>query len=176
MAQPVINKDKTVFRKASLADVDVICGILRAAANRMLAEGKHQWDEYYPTRTHVISDIESGIGYVIECHGDIVAYGAVVTEGEPLYAEIIGAWLSDGEYIVVHRMAVSQRAERSGFGYMFLKSVEELAISQGIKSFRIDTNFDNERMLGLLEKFGFRYCGEVMYENGAKLAFEKLLA
>lgn len=45
------------FRKAGGADVPAATAILKAAAKRMLAEGKQQWDETYPTEIHVRADI-----------------------------------------------------------------------------------------------------------------------
>lgn len=164
------------FRKAQIADVEAISNILQMAVCRMLSEGKQQWDLNYPNMAHVLADIEKGIGYVIENQDAIIAYGAVVFDGEPAYEKIEGSWLSDYQYVVVHRMAVNQHNECRGVGFMFLKSVEALAQSKGIKSFRIDTNFDNDRMLHLAEKYGFTYCGEIFYEKGMRKAFEKIIA
>lgn len=163
------------FRQAVAADTDQICTILRLAVARMLADGKRQWDNNYPTRTHVAEDIANGIGYVIEHDERVIAYGAIVTDGEPAYAKIDGSWLSDRQYVVVHRMAVHPNSECRGIGLLFLQEAEKLALSQGITDFRIDTNFDNFRMLRLIEKFGFTYCGEIYYEGGVRKAFEKLL-
>lgn len=165
-----------VFRKAISADIDAAAQILRMAAERMLAEGKHQWDAMYPDRPHVAADIEAGSGYVLEADGEIVAYGAVVFDGEPAYACIEGGWLSDEDaYVVVHRLAVRRSDERRGLGAEFLREVEKLALSNGICNFRIDTNYDNDRMLRLLERSGFAYCGRITYEKGERMAFEKLL-
>lgn len=142
----------------------------------MLAEGKNQWNKNYPTLTNVVDDIEKGIAYVIELAGNVVAYGAIVSEGEPAYDYIDGAWLSSERYIVVHRLAVHQRIERKGLAIKFLQEVEKIAQSRDITSFRIDTNYDNQRMFNLACKCGFTYCGEVIYKNGTRKAFEKLLS
>lgn len=166
---------RPIFRQAGVADTDQICEILRLAVARMLAEGKQQWDNNYPTRTHVADDITHGIAYVIEHDERVIAYGAIVADGEPSYAKIDGSWLSDRQYIVVHRMAVHPKNECRGIGLLFLQEAEKFALSQGITGFRIDTNFDNFRMLRLIEQFGFTYCGEIYYEGGARKAFEKLL-
>ena len=58
-------------------------------------------------------------------------------------------------------------------GYEFLHRVETLAQERGVKAFRIDTNFDNQTMLRLLERTGFTYCGKVVYRSGERLAYEK---
>lgn len=163
------------FRKADITDLQEISVILKNAVERMLAEGKRQWDENYPNETHVRSDIEKGTGYVLENNGEVVGYGAVVYSGEPAYGHIDGKWLSDGRYVVVHRLAVSQSVKGKGLGRAFMNAVEDFARSLGINSFRIDTNFDNSAMLGLLGRLGFTYCGEIYYEKGSRKAFEKLI-
>lgn len=165
----------TVFRKAADADVSAITAILKMAVRQMLAEGKQQWNESYPNEIHVRTDIDKGVGYVLERDKEIVAYAAVVFDGEPAYDSLDGKWLSDEKYVVVHRMAVSQTMKGKGLGGAFMQAIEEYARSLGVKSFRIDTNFDNYAMLALLTKLGFTYCGEIQYESGSRKAFEKLI-
>lgn len=164
-----------MFRKAGTSDIPEISEILKKAVERMLAEGKRQWDENYPNETHVREDIGKGIGYVIENKGKVVGYGAVVFTGEPAYEHIDGKWLSSERYVVVHRLAVCQSVKGEGLGRAFMDAVEDFARSLGIHSFKIDTNFDNTAMLGLLARLGFAYCGEIHYEKGSRKAFEKLI-
>ena len=167
--------ESLMFRKAEASDIAEISGILKKAVERMLAEGKRQWDENYPNETHVLTDIENGVGYVLEDAGKVVGYAAVVFTGEPAYENIDGKWLSDGRYVVVHRLAVSQSAKGKGLGRTVINAVEDFARSLGIHSFKIDTNFDNAVMLGMLDRLGFTYCGEIKYEKGSRKAFEKLI-
>ncbi len=164
-----------VFRLATLEDLPQIMPIMEAAVARMLREGKQQWDETYPALPHIMDDVIARSGYVLEECGKVMAYGAVVYTGEPAYDDLAGEWLSDGPYVVVHRLAVSQESQGSGVATQFFKMVENMAAEKGIGSFRVDTNFDNFAMLHLMEKCGFEYCGEVMYERGSRRAFEKLI-
>lgn len=167
--------EQYIFREARLHDVPAIGRIFDDAVARMLAEGKKQWNENYPTELHALADIDRHDGYVLELNGRVVAYGAVIFSGEPAYDELRGQWLSDGPYVVVHRMAVALDAQRHGIARRFFTAVEHLASEKGIGSFRVDTNFDNERMLHLLESLGFEYCGKISYEGGDRMAFEKLI-
>lgn len=164
-----------VFRKAAESDVPAITAILKMAVRQMLAEGKQQWNENYPDEIHVRADIDKGVGYVLERDKEIVAYAAVVFGGEPAYDSLDGKWLSDEKYVVVHRMAVSQTMKGKGLGRVFMETIEEYARTLGVKSFRIDTNFDNYAMLALLNKLDFTFCGEIQYESGSRKAFEKLI-
>lgn len=164
-----------IFRSACVGDIPAISLILRMAVERMLAEGKCQWSESYPNETNVRADMASGTAFVLENDGEVIGYAAVVLTGEPAYASIDGGWISEGGYVVAHRLAVSQSVRGRGVGKIFMAAIAEYAGSLGFKSFRIDTNFDNFAMLGLLDKLGFTYCGEIKYESGTRMAFEKLL-
>lgn len=162
-----------IFRSARTSDVTAIVEILKGAVAWMLASGKKQWDENYPTEGHVRSDIGSGIGYVLEERGRVIAYAAVVFTGEPAYKDIKGKWLTEDPYVVVHRLAVSQQEKGRGMSRKYLQAVEAYARTRGITSFKIDTNYDNEIMLSLLSSEGFTYCGEIRYKEGTRKAFEK---
>lgn len=102
----------------------------------------------------------------------IIAYGAVVFDGEPAYEALAGAWLTEGAYVVLHRLAVADEAKRRGVATEFMRRVGALALERGVRGFRVDTNFDNRYMLRMFENLGFVYCGKVCYESGERLAFE----
>lgn len=167
--------DRYDFRPARLTDVVAIGRILDDAVARMLSEGKTQWNENYPTEMHVLADMTAGNAYVIERAGRVLAYGAVILTGEEAYNHLRGEWISDKPYVVIHRMAVAREAQRQGVARRFFQAVERFATRKEIMSIRVDTNFDNDRMLRLLESAGFEYCGEVSYASGGRMAFEKTL-
>ena len=99
----------------------------------------------------------------------------MVFDGEPAYNSIEGRWLSEQPYVVVHRLAVADEMKQKGIASLFMQKVEKLSRSQGIHSFKVDTNFDNFYMHRMLEKLGFSYCGEILYQRGTRMAYEKLL-
>lgn len=174
--------DSILFRHAVQADASAAWSVLESAKRRMKAQGRTQWQGAYPSEESVRDDIRKGYGYVLEVmpehdgtgyHG-IAAYGAVVFDGEPAYGSIDGRWLSGGPYVVVHRLAVAEDCLGHGLAELFLGRTADLALSRGITSFKVDTNYDNVQMLHILGKLGFVRCGTVMYES-PRLAFEKIL-
>ena len=110
-----------------------------------------------------------------QAQGNVVAYGAVVFDGEPAYDAIEVAWRTDGDYVVLHRMAVADGEKGRGVATEFMRRVEAMACGRGTGSMRVDTNFDNRYMLRMLGRLGFVYCGKVRYRSGERLAFEKTL-
>lgn len=171
-----MEQDDLTFRLATLADAPAIMSIIDYARHQMLAEGKQQWNESYPVLQHIEADILSGHAYVMCLCDKIVAYGAIIFGEEPAYRHIQkGQWLSEQPYVVVHRLAVSGTARKRGLGTLFMQWVEKLMLERGVYSFKVDTNFDNFAMQRVLEKLHFCYCGEIKYERGTRMAYEKIV-
>lgn len=163
------------LRLAEHSELQQIWEIIEAAKQQMYREGKQQWDENYPTIGNISNDIAHHYGYVLCDETQIVAYAAVVFDGEPTYEAIKGKWLSNNPYIVVHRLAVAESMKQKGIAFLFMKEIEKLCFEKEIRSFKVDTNFDNVYMQKLLSKCGFSYCGEIIYQHGSRMAYEKIL-
>ncbi len=125
--------------------------------------------------TREMRETQAAKAAAAQAQGNVVAYGAVVFDGEPAYDAIEGAWLTDGDYVVLHRMAVTDGEKGRGVATEFMRRVEAMACGRGTGSMRVDTNFDNRYMLRMLGRLGFVYCGKVRYRSGERLAFEKTL-
>ncbi|MBC9909763.1 GNAT family N-acetyltransferase [Chitinophaga varians] len=163
------------FRQATSADADQIWNILEKAIARRKAEGSDQWQDGYPNPAVVANDIEHGYGFVLAARDKIAGYIALLINDEPAYAEIKGTWLTDGDFVVYHRVAISDDFLGQGLAQQMLKAVEDYAANNGINSVRADTNFDNKGMLRIFDKLGYTYCGEVFFRGAARQAFEKVL-
>lgn len=162
------------FRRAEAENTPRILEIILQAQAQMRAAGSRQWQDGYPAARDIVRDIARGYGYVL-CNPGVIAYGAVVLEGEPAYKKIEGEWLTDGAYVVVHRLAVCDAEKGRGVATEFMRRTESLARAAGIGAVRVDTNFDNLIMQRLLRSEGFVFCGKIQYASGERLAFEKRL-
>lgn len=172
--------DALFFRAAQVADKPRILEIIRQAQAQMRALGSAQWQDGYPAPSHIEADIARGAGRVLCKTGEtgkenVIAYGAVLFDGEPAYGKLAGTWTTREPYVVVHRLAVADGEKGRGVAAEFMRRTELLARERGMRSFRIDTNFDNRYMLRLLRRAQFVHCGTVVYESGERLAFEKEL-
>lgn len=164
-----------IFRKVTEGDVESVMSIIRDAQAQMKRLGSQQWQNGYPAKEDVLCDIARSCGYVM-CDGDtLVAYSAVVFDGEQAYDHIEGRWSSDEPYVVVHRLAVAELYKQQGMATEFMRRVEHLSLEHGVTNFRIDTNFDNGYMLRMLERLGFSYRGIVHYKGAPRQAYDKLL-
>ena len=159
------------IRTAAQQDIPAIMKVLEAGRGIMLASGNlHQWAARYPTEAMVRADISPGYGKVMEQEGQVVAYFACIPSPDPTYSYIEGgAWLDDEKpYYVVHRIASFPQVHGVFAAMMdYLEGITD--------NIRIDTHKDNRIMQGLLERYGFSYCGIIYLLNGdPRLAYQRL--
>ncbi|MFP9118186.1 GNAT family N-acetyltransferase [Flavobacterium sp. RNTU_13] len=163
------------FRSATESDADKIWQILEQAIARRKADGSTQWQDGYPNPEVVTTDIQNRYGYVLTDGDNIAGYCAIMVNNEPAYEHIDGAWLTNNDFVVYHRVAVSEAYLGKGVAKEMLLYIEEFAKSKNINSVKVDTNFDNAGMLALLHNFGYVHCGEVIMRGGIRMGFEKIL-
>lgn len=162
------------LRQATIDEVPKIWEILQQAIERRRLDGSQQWQNGYPNVQSIHQDLDLGHAYVLTESDEILAYAAIIFDKEPAY-EVLDTWLTKGDYVVIHRVATSDRAKGKGLATRLFELIENLAISEGVFSIKVDTNFDNAPMLRIMDKLGYTYCGEVYFHGSARKAFEKVL-
>ncbi len=164
-----------VIRPATKADLPAVLPVFEAAKAIMRADGNHdQWGAPgFPGDALLLRDIARGGGFVIssEAEGEveksIVAYFALLPSPEPTYDVIDGAWLTDGHYGVIHRIASYPEV------HGIFSAVIDFAAAR-YPHLRIDTHRDNRIMQHLIDMAGFTYCGVIWLEDGTeRLAYER---
>ena len=165
------------FRKASFNDLPAIMEIIRQAKLYMSENNLDQWKDGYPDEQVIEDDVKKYRSYVLLQNGTLAGTAAVFFDEEKTYRQIFeGKWLTLGDYAVVHRVAMSSAYRNTGAAAVMMKYIEQLSLSKGVHSVKIDTHEDNFPMRKFLGKCGFQYCGIIYLENGDKrLAFEKTL-
>jgi len=164
-----------IFRKAMLTDLPQIWAILQKAIQRRKEDGSNQWQDGYPNPTVIEKDITQGAGFVMADGDNIAGYCAILINDEPAYAEIKGKWLTEGDFVVFHRVAISENYLGKGLSVKMLNFIEDFARNNSINSVKADTNFDNGAMRHVFEKAGYTYCGEVFFRGSSRMAYEKQL-
>lgn len=165
-----------ILRKATVSELPIIWEILQEAIEQRKQDGSEQWQNGYPNEQTVYDDIIKSYAYVLTENNMIVAYAAIIWGEEPTYKNITGKWLTNDDYVVVHRVATSSIAKGKGMATHLFKMIEDLCIEQKIYSIKIDTNFDNIPMLKLMEKLNYTYCGEIFFHGSPRKAFEKVIS
>ena len=163
------------FRKAEISDKDIIWEIIQQSIERRRIDGSTQWQNGYPNEQTVETDIAKNFGFVLTVNDEIAVYVALIFNDEPAYSTIDGAWLTNGEFVVIHRVAVSEKFAGQGLAKKLFDVIEDYVRSQNVHSIKVDTNYDNTAMLKILESKGYTYCGEVLLQSGMRKAYEKAL-
>ena len=162
------------IRHTRIDDLPRLQEIYQFARQFMAEHGNpNQWGPTnWPPQALLESDIATGISYVCEHDGRIVGTFAFLCGPniEPTYRTIFdGAWIDDGPYGVIHRMASDGS----------VKGIGAFCIDWAFKQcghLRVDTHGDNLVMQNLLVKLGFTHCGTIYVEEDdyPRLAYEKL--
>ena len=163
------------FRQAELSEIAPIWEILQQAIQRRKEDCSNQWQDGYPNLDVIHKDIQKGEGFVLVDGEKIIGYSAVLINDEPAYAGIEGKWLTNDDFVVIHRVALSENYLGKGLAKKIIGYVEDFAIQNNIYSIKADTNFDNIPMMKIFENLGYTYCGEVYFRGAPRKAYEKVL-
>ncbi|EJT6170838.1 GNAT family N-acetyltransferase [Clostridium perfringens] len=165
------------FRQANISDLDQIVEIIELSKKYIKETKVDQWQDGYPAKEDLRRDIESGNSYVLTNKDEIVATTVISLDGESTYNSIFnGEWITNEEYIVMHRVAVHDRYKGKGIFKELIKEAENLALNKGIFSIKIDTHRDNISMQKAVLKNDFKKCGIIYLEDGSeRIAFEKVM-
>ncbi|HII4514293.1 GNAT family N-acetyltransferase [Clostridium perfringens] len=165
------------FRQAKISDLDQIVEIIELSKKYLKETKVDQWQDGYPAKEDLRRDIESGSSYVLTNKDEIVATTVISLDGESTYNSIFnGEWITNEDYIVMHRVAVHDKYKGKGIFKELIKEAESLALNKGIYSIKIDTHRDNISMQRAVVKNDFQKCGIIYLEDGSeRIAFEKVL-
>ena len=159
MAAFFVHRGGLMIRRANKNDLISIMLIYEEAKKKMRADGNiNQWSDKYPDEETLLDDINRGELYIAY---DDEIYGVFMLSfsGEETYKEIQGAWLNEGPYAVIHRIA------SLGKGRSLLKDAIDYAFVN-TDNIRIDTHEDNNIMRTLLNKLDFIYTGIIHLKSG----------
>ena len=163
------------LRYTKLEDIERVMEIIKQAQQYFKEKGINQWQNGYPNEEVINNDIENGESYVMLDENNIIATTVISFTKEKSYENILdGKWITNGDYGVIHRIAVDNTHKGKGLSHKIIKYAEEVCKQNNIHSIKVDTHEDNILMQSLLKKNGFEYCGIVYLEDGGKrVAFEK---
>jgi ribosomal protein S18 acetylase RimI-like enzyme len=165
---------------STLDNVPAVMEIINDAKAYLASQKINQWQNGYPNKEQVENDIKNGESFVvINDVNTVMATSMFTTNKEPSYKVIDGNWLIDEteKYGVIHRMAIKKEFRKLGLATMLFDEFHQQLKNKKIQSLKIDTQQDNLGMQALIKKLGYKYCGIIYTNYGAKrLAFEKVIS
>ena len=121
----------------------------------------------YPSITSATIACDEGSLYCVKHHNKIVC--AFVLNNDPQGDYSVGDWkkfIPQGEYMVIHALAVLNECKGMGIGQRVVKFCIETAKEQGMKGVRVDVVPGNYPARKLYEKMGFTFAGEYDLKRG----------
>lgn len=119
-----------------------------------------QWPEGYPGRIDAEEDIAHGHCFLVTAEAGPLAVFSFAPGPDETYAEIDGAWHSNADYYMIHRVAAVR-------GHGVARAIFTFA-AEHVDYLRCDTHEDNGPMRHALESFGFHECGTITVANGTE--------
>ena len=166
-----------MIRKGKASEIEALLKITRACAQKMTAEGIHQWNEYYPSFEAFQNDCEREELFVLELEGKIIGCITLSSLKDPEYEEI--QWLTpEGKNLYVHRLAVHPDYQGRGYAKTLMDYAESEAKNRGALSIRLDTFSLNPRNQKFYKARGYQQLGDIYFPKQSSFpfhCFEKLL-
>ncbi len=167
------------IRLSTFNDISNIISIIDDAKAYLASQKIDQWQNGYPNIKQVQDDIKKGESFVVvNDENKIISTSMFTTNPEPTYKIIEGKWIIEvkEKYGVIHRMAIKKEFRKLGLATFMFHEFHLKLLKNNIKSLKIDTHEENFGMQSLIKKLGYKYCGIIYTDYGAKrLAFEKLI-
>ncbi len=172
----LINNIKYEYRLAKKSDIDQVMEVIEDGRETLRLQGNGQWQDGYPNTDDLINDINNNSLYVIYNSERIVGVLALIV-GDPEYPYLeTGEWLSNQEFLVMHRCAIKKQYQHIGLGHFLFQVFEEVGQTMSLHSLRIDTHEFNYPMRHLLESSKFTYCGTIILKpNKHRVVYEKII-
>lgn len=153
---------KTI-EKASQSHLDALAEFYDMVTDHLEATVNYpKWTkEVYPGRESIQRAIEGGVQYICTWEGKTV--GAFILNRDPQGNYAAGEWkkeVPEGEYMVIHTLAVSPDCARQGIGRLMIDYAIDCARAGGCRTIRLDVVPDNIPARKLYEKAGFTFAGE----------------
>lgn len=160
------------YRQAKQKDLDEIVLLVEHAIKHMTEQGIKQWDDKYPTREDLRTDIVRKELFVGETQEKI----AVIYVLNQLYDEDYknGNWKEEEKpFYVIHRLCVNPSFQNCGIAKTTLENIKKQVIQWNAKAIRLDVFTKNTYALKLYESVGFKTVGSVLWRMGEFLLMEK---
>ena len=161
-----------LFRRARRPDFPVIASLYEKAVTDLRIRQIDQWDDIYPDRKMLWTDIIKRQMYVLTQDGQIVSAVVLNKNQHQLYKTVRWSFLKPA---VIHRLCVDPAYQHNGVGRKTLECAETRLRRTRRRSVRLDAFLDNPAALRLYEGQGYTMVGRVQFRKGEFGLFEKSL-
>jgi ribosomal protein S18 acetylase RimI-like enzyme len=163
--------EMTTIRLARLEELDSVYRLVQEAIRHMDEHGIPQWDDIYPSKAILNTDVEKQQMHLIEVEGRVAGLIVINEDQSPEYAGV--AWKHSGRVLVVHRLTIHPDYQRGKLATCLMDFAEEMAAIEGYDCIRLDAFTRNPAAFALYENRGYRKAGIVRFRKGEFFCYEK---
>lgn len=163
--------------EAKVADLEGIMRLVRQAQLYFKEHDIDQWQNNYPTKEVILTDIRNHENYVLRDHDQVVATMTLNFAPQAEYENIQSeTWQTSATYATIHRLAVDNQSKGQGLATKMLSFAAEKCRFLKVGSLRTDTYASNFPMQTTLKRNGFVQQGIIKRPGVADMiAFEKII-
>lgn len=161
---------------ATKTDAESIMEMIDACKVDMRKREIDQWNPYYPSIEVIKEDIQEETLYVIKHKAMPIAVITFNEKQDKEYEDM--KWtITQGKFLVVHRLAVHPSHQSKGLARKLMEFGEALGSQNKFSAIRMDAYSGNPRALALYESMGYKKTGIVQFPMRSKhfYCFEKEL-
>ncbi len=151
------------LHKATIQDTPEVMQLIRSTIIEMRNNGIDQWGDFYPTEKIIRKDVEKQHLYMYKQESHLIGIVALENTQDPEYDKL--QWQGDGNFLVVHRLAIDPAFQRQGCATKIMDWVETFASTNGYTSIRLDAYTGNPAAVNLYERRGYSKTGQVCYPH-----------
>ena len=165
------------IKLADMEELDDIMQMYDSCVSGMIENRIDQWDNQYPNKKIIKKDIESKSYYVAVIHEKIIGGINIDQKQDEKYLAIKWEDCSK-KFLVVHRLAVKKEYWNAGIGKSLMLFAEDLVISRGLNSIRLDTYSGNPKAMNFYKNLNYKQLGYIYLKKGKNeyYCFEKIIA
>tara|TARA_B100001175_G_C19267082_1_gene522283 strand:- start:290 stop:757 length:468 start_codon:yes stop_codon:yes gene_type:complete len=148
----------------------------KSCVNGMINNGIDQWDENYPNSEIISQDLKNKTYYVAEEKEEIIGGINIDQNQDITYLDL--SWKdTSNQFLVVHRLAVSQEYWNKKIGKNLMLFSEEMVVKKGLKSIRLDTYSGNSKAIDFYLRLGYIELGSINLkpDKNEYYCFEKII-
>lgn len=163
-----------IFRKGNLSDINEVYLLFQAAINSMIKTNIYQWDEIYPNKEILQTDIKQQQLYVGIIENKIAVVYVLNKNCDPEYND--GKWNSVSDnFMIIHRLCVHPNFQNMGIAKNTLLHIEQQLKKDNVDSMRLDVYSKNPYALKLYNSLGYKTVGKATWRKGLFYLMDKVL-
>jgi len=159
-----------VIETAEVKDIKSILKVFEECTTELLSANIQQWDGTYPTKEIFQLDIKEKQVFIIRNENKILATITLNDQQDEQYEAIRWKYNSK-KVLVIHRLAVSPKAQGMGLGKMLCQYSEAYGHKNGYDVIRLDAYSGNEISCGMYEKLNYQRAEGICWFHGNELPF-----